>query len=64
MRWAVQHAEWRLDALRKLEALEKSLKDNTKIVIPTGSDLINVIGDMASILPVKLPSHEPGAKAS
>jgi regulator of protease activity HflC (stomatin/prohibitin superfamily) len=50
--------------LRKLEALEKSLKDNTKIVIPTGSDLINVIGDMASILPVKLPSHEPGAKAS
>ena len=50
--------------LRKLEALEKSLKDNTKIVIPTGSDLINVIGDMASILPVKLPSREPGAKAS
>jgi regulator of protease activity HflC (stomatin/prohibitin superfamily) len=33
--------------LRKLEALETSLKTNTKIVIPTGSELINVIGEMA-----------------
>lgn len=38
--------------LRKLEALEKSLENNTKIVIPSGSDLINVIGDMAGVLPL------------
>jgi regulator of protease activity HflC (stomatin/prohibitin superfamily) len=38
--------------LRKLEALEKSLTDNAKIVIPTGSDLVNIIGDMAGIVPL------------
>ena len=35
--------------LRKLQALETSLQANTKIVVPTGSDLVNVIGDMAGI---------------
>jgi regulator of protease activity HflC (stomatin/prohibitin superfamily) len=39
--------------LRKLEAMEKSLKDNAKIVIPQGSELINVIGDLAGVLPIK-----------
>jgi len=39
--------------LRKLEMVEKSLKDNAKIVVPTGSELVNVIGEMAGILPVK-----------
>ncbi|MDX9772026.1 MAG: SPFH domain-containing protein [Bacteroidales bacterium] len=38
--------------LRKLEALETSLKINTKIVVPTGSDLVNVIGEMAGIAPL------------
>lgn len=37
--------------LRKLEALETSLEKNAKIVIPTGSDLVNIIGEMAGILP-------------
>jgi regulator of protease activity HflC (stomatin/prohibitin superfamily) len=37
--------------LRKLEALEVSLGKNAKIVIPNGSDLINIIGDMAGINP-------------
>ena len=37
--------------LRKLEALEASLGNNAKIVIPTGSELINVIGEMAGVLP-------------
>lgn len=37
--------------LRKLEALEKSLSENSKIVVPTGSDLVNVIGEMAGITP-------------
>lgn len=39
--------------LRKLETLEKSLKDNAKIVIPTGSELVNVIGEMAGVLPLQ-----------
>ena len=39
--------------LRKLEAVEKSLKDNAKIVVPANTELINVIGEMAGILPVK-----------
>jgi regulator of protease activity HflC (stomatin/prohibitin superfamily) len=39
--------------LRRLEAAEKSLASNTKIVVPVGSDLTNVIGDLAGIMPVK-----------
>ncbi len=37
--------------LRKLEAMEKALENNAKIVIPTGSELVNVIGEMAGVLP-------------
>ncbi|HSO88346.1 MAG TPA: SPFH domain-containing protein [Draconibacterium sp.] len=39
--------------LRKLEALETSLGNNAKIVVPTGSDLVNVIGEMAGIVPLE-----------
>ena len=39
--------------LRKLEAVEKSLKDNAKIVVPANTELVNVIGEMAGILPVR-----------
>ena len=39
--------------LRKLEALEASLGNNAKIVVPTGSDLVNVIGEMAGIVPLE-----------
>jgi len=39
--------------LRRLEAAEKSLSHNTKIVVPVGSDLTNVIGDLAGIAPIK-----------
>ncbi|MFH0760397.1 MAG: SPFH domain-containing protein [Bacteroidota bacterium] len=38
--------------LRKLEAMEASLKDNAKIVVPEGSELVNVIGDLAGVLPL------------
>jgi len=38
--------------LRKLEALEVSLEKNAKIVIPTGTELINIIGEMAGIIPL------------
>ncbi|MDQ1349862.1 MAG: hypothetical protein QG657_163 [Acidobacteriota bacterium] len=39
--------------LRKLEALEISLKNNAKIVVPSNTELINVIGEMAGIVPLK-----------
>jgi regulator of protease activity HflC (stomatin/prohibitin superfamily) len=38
--------------LRKLEMVEKSISGNAKIVIPSGSELINVIGEMAGVLPL------------
>ena len=38
--------------LRKLEAVEKALSENAKVVIPTGSELVNVIGEMAGVLPL------------
>jgi len=39
--------------LRKLEAVEKSLQNNAKIVIPSNTELVNVIGEMAGLLPLK-----------
>ncbi|MBN2273650.1 MAG: SPFH/Band 7/PHB domain protein [Bacteroidales bacterium] len=39
--------------LRKLQALETALGDNAKIVVPSGSDLVNVIGEMAGIVPIQ-----------
>jgi regulator of protease activity HflC (stomatin/prohibitin superfamily) len=38
--------------LRKLEATENALQQNAKIVIPTGSELVNVIGELAGVLPL------------
>lgn len=38
--------------LRKLQALENSLQNNSKIVVPGGSDLVNVIGEMAGVAPL------------
>jgi len=43
--------------LRKLEALEKSLSQNAKIVIPSGAELVNVIGEMAGVLPLTKQPH-------
>ncbi|SDL53891.1 Regulator of protease activity HflC, stomatin/prohibitin superfamily [Pedobacter sp. ok626] len=40
--------------LRKLETVENSLRANAKIVIPTGTELVNVIGEMAGVLPINM----------
>jgi len=40
--------------LRRLETVEHALSNNAKIVIPAGTQLVNVIGDMAGILPLKV----------
>ncbi len=39
--------------LKKLETLEASLKTNAKIIVPSGSELVNVIGEMSGVLPLK-----------
>lgn len=44
--------------LRKLQALENALEKNTKIVVPGNTELINVISEMAGILPLpQKPAH-------
>ncbi len=45
--------------LRRIQALETSLKDNLKFVVPAGSDLVNVLSEMGGIIPLK--PKEPGA---
>ncbi|HTX73779.1 MAG TPA: SPFH domain-containing protein [Rectinemataceae bacterium] len=39
--------------LKRLQTLEIALKDNAKIVLPTNGELVNVIGEMAGVLPIK-----------
>jgi regulator of protease activity HflC (stomatin/prohibitin superfamily) len=39
--------------LRKLETVENALQDNTTVVVPANAELINVIGEMAGVLPLK-----------
>jgi regulator of protease activity HflC (stomatin/prohibitin superfamily) len=38
--------------LRKLETVERSLASNAKIVVPAESELVNVIGELAGVLPL------------
>jgi regulator of protease activity HflC (stomatin/prohibitin superfamily) len=42
--------------LRRLQALETALQGNAKIIVPSDKDLVNVIGDMAGIVPLKKSS--------
>jgi len=39
--------------LKKLEMVQAAFKDNAKIVIPAGTELVNVIGEMAGVLPLR-----------
>lgn len=40
--------------LRKLEAVEKALAHNTKVVLPADGELVNVIGDLAGTTPISV----------
>jgi len=41
--------------LKKLETVSEALKDNTKIIVPTDTSLVNVIGDLAGTgLPITI----------
>ena len=44
--------------LRKLQAMETALKNNSKIVLPSDSDLVNVIGEMSGVLPLRREPKE------
>jgi regulator of protease activity HflC (stomatin/prohibitin superfamily) len=44
--------------LRKLEAVEKALQNNAKIVVPTDTELVNVIGELAGVLPIRKEEKE------
>ena len=39
--------------LKKLETVENALKANAKVVIPGNTELINVIGELAGVMPLK-----------
>ena len=38
--------------LRKLQAMETALENNAKIVVPAGTEIVNVIGEMAGFVPL------------
>lgn len=48
--------------LRKLQAMETALQDNAKVVVPAGTELVNVIGELAGVTPV--PVKSPQSKAA
>ena len=51
--------------LRRLIAVETALSSNAKIVVPSNTELINVIGEMAGILPLETnPSRTQGGNGS
>jgi len=45
--------------LRRLEATEKALAQNAKVVVPVDSQLINVIGELAGLAPLPKPAAPP-----
>ncbi len=46
--------------LKKLETVEASLRSNAKIVVPTGTELVNIIGEMSGVLPIHTNKEENG----
>lgn len=44
--------------LKRLETLEKALANNTKIIVPSDAELINVVGEMAGVIPIYRKKEE------
>ncbi len=44
--------------LKKLETVQTSLENNAKIVVPANTELVNVIGDLSGVLPLKRESSQ------
>ena len=49
---AVKYFKGNAQILKKLEVTEEALRNNAKVVIPTGTELINVVGEMAGVVPI------------
>ncbi|MFZ1976943.1 MAG: SPFH domain-containing protein [Bacteroidota bacterium] len=49
--------------LKRLDTVQNSLEKNSKIVISGDSELVNIIGDLAGVVPIKDPSAKPKASA-
>lgn len=47
--------------LRKLEAVETALKENAKVIVPAEAELVNVIGELAGVIPLKKEAGTPKA---
>jgi regulator of protease activity HflC (stomatin/prohibitin superfamily) len=45
--------------LRRLITVERALAANTKIVVPSNTELVNIIGDMAGVLPLGRTNGDP-----
>ena len=46
--------------LRKLQAVENSLMHNAKVVVPSNAQLINMVGEMAGVIPIEREKTEKG----
>ena len=46
--------------LRKLQAVENSLMHNAKVVVPSNAQLINMVGEMAGVIPIEREKTEIG----
>ena len=44
--------------LKRLESMEKALENNAKIVVPTGTELVNVVGELAGAVPISKKSKK------
>lgn len=44
--------------LRKLQTVENSLRNNAKIIVPAGSQLVNLVGDLAGAFNAEKGRHE------
>ncbi len=49
---AQQYFVGNAQTLRKLEAVERSLQQNAKIVVPSDQQLVNVVGDLGGLTPI------------
>lgn len=48
--------------LKRLETAQAALEQNTKVVVPAGQELVNVIGDLAGVAPIRTGGGKSGGK--
>lgn len=49
--------------LKKLETVEKALSQNAKIVVPSDTELVNIIGELAGVVPLPGKSDRANSRA-